>query len=169
MKHFIIYFLFPFLAYSQNQKGASPIANSQDQAAKNTYALVVGISDYQDPAIPDLRFADKDAEAFGSFLRSKAGGSLPESSINLLLNQNATTGKIIAALDGIISNAKRGDKAIIYFSGHGDVEKVTKFQRGYWLTWDSPAAVYAAGAFSLVFFTRYYNHSFGRRNTGYCG
>jgi tetratricopeptide (TPR) repeat protein len=151
MKHFIIYFLFPFLAYSQNQKGASPIANSQDQAAKNTYALVVGISDYQDPAIPDLRFADKDAEAFGSFLRSKAGGSLPESSINLLLNQNATTGKIIAALDGIISNAKRGDKAIIYFSGHGDVEKVTKFQRGYWLTWDSPAAVYAAGAFSLVF------------------
>jgi len=136
--------------YSQS-KGVSPLSTNNQQLLTNTYAVVIGISDYQDPGIPDLKYADKDAEAFGSFLRSKAGGSLPESSINLLLNQNATTGKIIAALDGIISNCKHGDKAIIYFSGHGDVERVTKFQRGYWLTWDSPSAVYAAGAFSLVF------------------
>ncbi|MBK9017577.1 MAG: caspase family protein [Saprospiraceae bacterium] len=41
-----------------------------------TRAVVVGISDYQDKDIPDLRFADKDAEAFANFLRSPAGGSL---------------------------------------------------------------------------------------------
>jgi hypothetical protein len=29
----------------------------------STYAVVVGISDYQDKDIPDLRFADRDAEA----------------------------------------------------------------------------------------------------------
>ena len=31
-----------------------------------TRAVVVGISDYQDNAIPDLRFADRDAEAFAA-------------------------------------------------------------------------------------------------------
>ena len=28
----------------------------------STYALVIGISDYQVPDIPDLKYADKDAE-----------------------------------------------------------------------------------------------------------
>ncbi len=42
---------------------------SQQLAGTNsTYAVVVGISDYQDEDIPDLRFADKDAEAFATFL-----------------------------------------------------------------------------------------------------
>ena len=36
----------------------------------STYAVVVGISDYQDEDIPDLRFADKDALAFAGFLQS---------------------------------------------------------------------------------------------------
>ncbi|MBP6811773.1 MAG: caspase family protein, partial [Saprospiraceae bacterium] len=152
----------PYLAIGQNEKPASsistsksikPLPQSTNHQSTNhqTRAVVIGISDYQDPAIPDLRFADRDAEAFADWLRSPAGGSLPESSIHLLLDKDATTGKIIAALDGLISASKPGDVAILYFSGHGDVERVTKFQRGYFLTWDSPPAVYAAGAFSLVF------------------
>ena len=35
---------------------------------------------------------------------------------------------------------QEGDRAIIYFSGHGDVETQTMFQMGYLLTWDSPAS-----------------------------
>jgi len=153
----------PFLAISQIQKSINPVNQSTNHPSSatamagkqstnhQTRAVVIGISDYQDPAIPDLRFADRDAVAFADWLRSPAGGTLPESSIHLLLNKDATTGKIIAALDGLISASKPGDVAILYFSGHGDVERVTKFQRGYFLTWDSPPAVYAAGAFSLVF------------------
>jgi len=138
-------------SFAQDTKGARPTHHSSFIAHHSTRAVVVGISDYQDPAIPDLRFADRDAEAFASWLRSPAGGSLPETQVKTLLNRDATTGKIIAALDALISASKAGDEAIIYFSGHGDVERVTKFQRGYWLTWDSPPTVYAAGAFSLVF------------------
>ncbi|MBK9017605.1 MAG: caspase family protein, partial [Saprospiraceae bacterium] len=92
-------------------------------------AVVIGISDYQDEQIPDLRFADRDAEAFAQWLRSPAGGSLPDAQVKVLTNKNATTGKMIAALDGLIVASKPGDEAIIYFSGHGDVERVTKFQR----------------------------------------
>ena len=33
-----------------------------------TRALVVGISEYQDEGIPDLRFAHRDAQAFADYL-----------------------------------------------------------------------------------------------------
>ena len=63
--------------FSQH-KGAKPIVESRESKvmSQNTYAVVVGISDYQDPGIPDLRFADKDAVAFANYLRSDAGGKL---------------------------------------------------------------------------------------------
>ena len=77
------------------------------------HAVVVGISDYQDPGIPDLRFADKDAEAFANFLRSKAGGSVHSDNLQLLTNAHATAGRIAEALDAIIEKAKKDDLVII--------------------------------------------------------
>lgn len=117
----------------------------------STYAVVVGISDYQDEGIPDLRFADKDAVAFAAYLQSPDGGSLPPENIMLLTNKEATTGAIASAMDWLIANCKQGDRAIIYFSGHGDVETRTCFQRGFLLTYDSPPSNYLAGAFALIF------------------
>lgn len=63
-----------------------------------TYAVVVGISNYQDEAIPDLQFADRDAAAFARFLQSPAGGSLDEDHLKLLTNEAATTAQFDAAL-----------------------------------------------------------------------
>ncbi|MBK8956485.1 MAG: caspase family protein [Saprospiraceae bacterium] len=87
------------------------------------YAVVIGISDYQDPGIPDLRFADKDAEAFANYLRSDAGGNLDNDHLKVLINENATMAQFANALDWLWEVCKEGDQAIIYFSGHGDVEK----------------------------------------------
>jgi len=137
---------------TQSEKGIAPIKVVSDQSTvvSNTYAVVVGISDYQDPGIPDLRFADKDAEAFAAFLSSKAGGSLDQDHLKLLLNKQATMAQFANALDWLMENAKEGDQAIIYFSGHGDVEKKTITQPGFLLCWDAPARVYmAGGAFNL--------------------
>jgi hypothetical protein len=136
---------------AQDTKGAHPVNPSTNKPVNQTRAVVVGISDYQNPQIPDLRFADRDAAAFADWLRSPAGGSVPESHLSVLLNSDATTGKIIAALGGLVADCKPGDVAVIYFSGHGDVERISKFQRGYWLSWDSPPAVYAAGACALAY------------------
>lgn len=134
-----------------NSPGQSPPGTFWEDDDPATRAVVIGISDYQHPNIPDLQFAHRDAEAFAGWLSSGAGSAGAGASVQTLLNEQATTGQIVAALDGLISASKAGDVAIIYFSGHGDVERVTKFQRGYWLTYDSPPAAYAAGAFSLVF------------------
>ncbi|MBL7820540.1 MAG: tetratricopeptide repeat protein [Saprospiraceae bacterium] len=138
------------LALFSQSKGVSPLSTNNSQHSTNTYAVVVGISNYQDPGIPDLRFADKDAEAFANYLRSDAGGKLDGDHLKVLINSNATMAQFANALDWLWEVCKEGDQAIIYFSGHGDVEKKSLTQPGFLLCWDAPARVYmAGGAFAL--------------------
>lgn len=141
---FLAFNFFVFIVWAQ-QKGVSKPSTNNQQLSTNTYAVVIGISDYQDPAIPDLRFADKDAEAFANFLRSPAGGQLNGDHLKLLTNQAATAGKIASALYWLVDESKEGDQIIIYFSGHGDVERKFIGQPGFLLCWDSPANVYMGG------------------------
>lgn len=137
-----------------NEKGVSPSSGLTEKiTVQNTYALVVGISDYLDPGIPDLRFADKDAEAFASYLRSEAGGRLDADHLKLLTNHEATVAQFAIALDWLMEVAKENDQVIIYFSGHGDVEKKTITQPGYLLCCDAPSRIYlAGGALALPMF-----------------
>ncbi len=142
----------PFLAFGQAQKGVQPITQSTAQPTGQTRAVVIGISDYQEKDIPDLRFADKDAEAFANYLRSPAGGSLDNDHLQILTNEKATAGRVAEALDALVEQTKEGDQVIIYFSGHGDVERKTISQPGFLLCWDSPARVYmGGGTYSLAF------------------
>ncbi len=145
MKH--IFFLPGFFILSLFYSNAQTI---QLESEKTTRAVVIGISDYQSEDIPDLQYADRDAEAFVTFLKSSAGGNLNTDNIKLLTNKKATTGGLVKELDWLIDESKEGDIAIIYFSGHGDVEKKYLGDPGYLLTWDSPPRSYMAGAFSIA-------------------
>lgn len=128
-------------------KGAQPLVHTPlAEEGKKIYAVVVGISDYQTPQIPDLLYADQDALAFVDWLKSPAGGKLHPENILLLLNEAATVSRVSDALSHLIEVCKEGDLAIIYFSGHGDVESRLKDQWGFLLCYDSPARTYIAGA-----------------------
>ncbi len=155
MKNQIIILTFTLIVSSliAQQKGINQLPTANRQLPTSTYAVVVGISDYQDPGIPDLRFADKDAEAFANYLRSSAGGRLDNDHLKVLINEKATVAQFAIQLDWLMESAKENDKVIIYFSGHGDVEKKTVSQPGYLLCWDAPARVYlAGGALALPMF-----------------
>lgn len=52
-------------------KGASPIANSPSTLTGQTYAVVIGISDYEDKDIPDLKFATRVDDTFANCSRLK--------------------------------------------------------------------------------------------------
>ena len=134
------------------ERGVSPLsAEASAKADGTTRAVVVGISDYQDPAIPDLKYADRDAAAFAAWLQSPAGGNIPKENILLHTNKAATNAQMILSLDWLIIESKAGDRAFIYFSGHGDVETKTFNQLGFLLLHDSPARSYKAGAYSLYY------------------
>lgn len=83
------------------------------------WAVVVGVSDYGNPGIPSLTYADKDAEAFANFLRSPQGGGYDNDHMRLLLNENATFSNIRDALMDFLGNAIDIDLVMIYFAGHG--------------------------------------------------
>ncbi len=59
----------------------------QDGSGSKTYAMIMGISTYK--FINPLSFADADAELFRDFLKSPAGGKLPDSSIYFLKIEDA--------------------------------------------------------------------------------
>lgn len=89
-------------------------------ASGQTYAVVIGISDYQalTYATGDLRYADRDARQIAAFLRSKVGGNVPASNLILLTNRQATQTAIARALLSF-RQAGSADRVILYFSGHG--------------------------------------------------
>lgn len=107
-----------------------------------TYAVIIGISDYGAGGIPHLKYADRDAMAFASYLKSTAGGSLPEEHIKLLVNDQATLLNIDIALRWLLQTCHEGDIAYFYFSGHGDVENSTINPAGFLLCYNAPVNNY---------------------------
>lgn len=89
-------------------------------AYNNTYAVIVGVADYQhDFFAKDLPYTLNEVEAVCSFLRSTKGGSVPAENICLLVDSNATKSNIILQSSMLFSKAKKNDRVIFYFSGHG--------------------------------------------------
>ncbi|AXE21774.1 caspase family protein (plasmid) [Runella rosea] len=89
--------------------------------AGTTYAVVVGISDYQkfQPSKGDLLFASRDAELFYRYLTDPQGRNVPRENVILLTEEEATKSNILAALE-IFAQAKPEDQVIFFFSGHGN-------------------------------------------------
>ena len=114
------------------------------------YAVVVGISDYQDPTIPDLEYADDDAQSIYDFLRSDAagGGGLPEENIRLLIDGDATFGSLRSALFTFLERATDQDIVYIYIAGHG-APNPRRQDELYILTNDTDAADIPGTAFPM--------------------
>lgn len=86
-----------------------------------TYAVVVGISDYEDDRL-DLTVADKDALAIGKCLSKHGFPKLDDQHLFSLTNRQATKTNIIQALQKVARSAGPDDRIIFYFSGHGAPE-----------------------------------------------
>ena len=101
---------------------------------QSTYAVIVGVSIYASDDIANLHYAHADAREFAEYLVSPAGGLVPKDNIRLVVNQNATHGRIYLELEWLEKIAKKGDTVYFYFSGHGKVDK----KKGYLLAHNSP-------------------------------
>lgn len=85
------------------------------------WAVVIGISDFIDPAVPQLKFASKDARDFYDYLVDPMGGKFKPDHVKLLLNSDATKINIMDALgDSFLPHgAAANDLVVIYLSTHG--------------------------------------------------
>ena len=87
-------------------------------ALPRIWAVVAGVSDYADPDIRDLAFAERDAAAMAELLRGKNVGVQPER-MKALLGVQATREAFISALDDTLTRAAPEDAVIIYLAVHG--------------------------------------------------
>ena len=89
------------------------------RAAKKA-ALIVGISQYADIDIPDLKYADADALELQSILTT--WGGFPEDCVKTLINGQATGGAIEEAFRKLERTCTEADGSLgdvlIYYSGH---------------------------------------------------
>jgi len=136
-----IFLLLSYFCYAQEEVSLT----NQTLVSGNTYALIIGISDYKDEKITDLKYAHKDADAFYNFLLSASGGNTPQANIKLLKNKEATVSNIYVAKQWLESVAKKDDLVYFYFAGHGDVEN-SLYELGFLLAYDTPYQNYLNNA-----------------------
>ena len=99
------------------------------------YAVIVGINDYADPAIPDLKYAESDARAMYDTLTDPAIGRFPKGNVTLILGKEATPSKIKAALYKL-RGVDKEDLVIVFYSGHGAKEG----EEAFWVTQNAEKA-----------------------------
>lgn len=87
-----------------------------------TWGVIIGINEYQDEGITDLKGSVSDAWIFYHYLTSPAGGAIPANNLKLLLNQEATRTEVEGAIGNFLGQSCPSDKVIIYFAGHGAPE-----------------------------------------------
>jgi len=133
--------------------GAGPSlagGNKKDRAGSGPqkWAVVVGVSEYKNPGIPSLKYADRDAEALANFLRRPEGGGYDDDHMRVLLNKEATLQNVRDALINFLNQAIDMDLVMIYFAGHGAPEPARP-QNIYLLTYDSDPASLGTSAFPM--------------------
>ena len=131
----LLFILFVSPASASDQSRGFKIGKIKDlnhQSGKlGTFkALVIGINDYKDPEITDLKTAVNDAKEMGNLLQTKYGFS-----IDLLLDHQATKAAIVKKLRKLATSANPNESILIYYAGHGDLDRV--LNDGWWIPWDA--------------------------------
>jgi hypothetical protein len=102
------------------------------EIAKSRYfALIIGINEYQDDAIPDLNNTVKDAETLYNVLLTKY--TFEKENITFL--RNPKQAEIINTLDELGKKLTSNDNLLIFYAGHGYWDN--KAQVGYWFPSDA--------------------------------
>jgi hypothetical protein len=123
--------LLPFSAHTAS-RGISVISDLSHQSGKlgAFKALIIGINDYNDPKIPDLETSVNDTKVMANLLSERYGFE-----VKLPLNHKATREVIYRALRSLASTAETDDSVLIYYAGHGDLDRLT--HDGWWIPADA--------------------------------
>jgi hypothetical protein len=82
------------------------------------YALVVGVSKYRNPGVPQLKLSAGDAKAFAEFLGTQEK-VFRKIHLKLLVDDAATKKNVEKYLGYEVLKAGRDDTVVLFFSGHG--------------------------------------------------
>ena len=117
----LLLFAISFVLVAQD-KGMRIKARYQSESGGHKWAVIIGINNYQDDRIGDLRYAVNDAVAITNLLTDQWIGDFEQKKVKLLTDtspQKPTRENILTALNAIEKVASDKDSVLISFSGHG--------------------------------------------------
>ena len=101
----------------------------------NSWAVVVGIDDYQNENITDLNYAVSDASDIREMLIDYY--EFPPENITMLLNDDATSMNIKRAISGLAKKTSGKDRIVVFYAGHGMTEELPAGgEMGYLVPYD---------------------------------
>jgi len=123
----------------ESKSASKPIEDIQEinKPIRDKWALVVGISKFQDKRIPSLKYSSKDAIDFRNYLVKEAGFSTDH--VRLLVNEQATGKRVMSELgDRFIARvAQPDDLVVLYFSTHGSPSSADIRKKNYIVAFDT--------------------------------
>jgi len=98
------------------------------EATRKLYALVIGVSDYADPAMA-LKYAAKDAGDFARALRAQKGRYYVDVETRVLADRMVTRASVVQGLQWLEQMATNpNDVSVLFVAGHG----MTDEKQTYW-------------------------------------
>ncbi len=112
------------------------VALSLTAAAESKWALVVGVDDYTNEEVTDLRFAGTDAKLFAEILVETL--DFPKDNVFVYTTDGPDAARprltnLVFRLDWLSQRVQSGDTLVVYFAGHG----ITSNGDSYLLTQES--------------------------------
>lgn len=113
------------------------VSKPANRPIRDKWALVIGITDFQDPDIPDLQYSAKDATDFYNYLVKEA--NFQPDHVRLLLNEQATQRRVLSELGSkfLARVVKPDDLVVLYFSTHGSPSQLDPRGKNYLVASDS--------------------------------
>ena len=109
--------------------GPAVVGLAGEFSAENTYAVIAGVLEWKDSRITSFPKEDrKDRELYEALLEL----GVPEGNMVLLLDGDATAGRMWRALEQVAGRAGRGSTLLFYYAGHG----TKSGGRAYFLNYD---------------------------------
>jgi Caspase domain len=123
-----------FVLEEKGGKNAAAAAPKPPEVEGNTYALLVGVSSFQDSGIVPLQFAHEDALELARLLKSPRAGGIPEDNVVTLASEKATRGAIQSAIETHLKGrAGKDDTVLLFIASHGAVVG----KKGFIVAYDS--------------------------------
>lgn len=144
----------PEPALSQGQPGTVAGTTGQtgehvkdpNRPIRDKWAVVVGIGKFQNPKIPSLKYATKDAKDFYNYLINEARFS--KDHVRLLLDEQAGQRRILSEVGSkfLARLAKEDDLIVLFFSTHGSPSQLDVRGTNYIVANDSdPDDLFVSG------------------------
>lgn len=125
---------------------ASPTAANQSEPVHDKWAIVVGISKFEKPSVPALKYSAKDARDFYDYLIKEA--NFAPDHVRLILDEKATRRRILSELDNMFLGrvARPDDLIVLFFSTHGSPSQLDKMGKNFIVAYDTePNELFATG------------------------